>query len=102
LKLADSMVIGGLVSLLLAIPILLLDLGIIFHPANATLPIPSLFLPLLIYLSLGYMLKTKGHPRMAWGLAIGGILIAVSFLVILLVYPLVFPMNVQYSINQQF
>jgi hypothetical protein len=78
------MVIGGLISLLLAIPILLLDAFIAFNSAIGDLAASSLFLPFLFYLGLAYVLKTESHPRTAWGLAIGGVV--VSFLIILLIH----------------
>lgn len=81
------MVTGALISVLLSVPILLLDLFIAFNTAIGDLAASSLFLPFLFYLGLAYVLKTESHPRTAWGLAIGGVV--VSFLNILLILFLV-------------
>lgn len=69
-------------SMLLGVPIVLLDLFIAFDTAIGDWAASSLFLPFLLYLGLAFVLKTESHPRTAWGLAIGGVV--VSFLIILL------------------
>jgi hypothetical protein len=82
------MVDGALVSLLIGMPLFLLDLLVASNSAIGTWAASSLFLPFLIYLGLACLLRAEGRPRMAWGMAIGGVVF--SFLIVFLIFFLAF------------
>ena len=80
----DSIGLGAAISLPLGFLILLLDLYVAFNPALGDWGASFLVLPFAIFLALAALLVSWQHPRMAKGLAIGGVV--VSLLIIFLIF----------------